>query len=417
MNAVFIKMILVTMLIFATAFVASATVTVEDEKYDSVVNFFDNIANIYASLGDTTKLQASNQPSATGSGDIVVSTDNGNPFTVYMIAQGWPAVICNPGENPSVFGGKCFVDEGVNLKNSLIYNAGIKDALEGTSTSLSVLDKQIAINNTLQTATLSLRLYVYWVRTVCDSSTEIEDGDTGSDTGTGFSDFDAHNGDRSKKQKVLRFAEGEGSVDEGGSSSCSTTNGTWEGWLSQTIPAPQEFNYSKTQNITYIIYAFVKQIETALAEEEFGFGMSGYIPLYSRTDLLKSILLQDTIPKKENVSLSLMYYEKYYKLVWDEARQIWYGEMINATSPPQIKTSGVQMIYNYSDRKVLSIQMNNNTVLEEFWVMSPFGRKNVTIGATKTTEIDFIEESMAPIGVILSFVILFYVIKRMIFGR
>lgn len=408
------KLAILVLVTISSIFSIAGNAQSDQEDYNTVVNFFDSITNTYADLGDTTNIQSNNKPISSGEGDIV--TSDAGPLTVYMIAQGWPAVICRPGENPNV-AGKCFVDEGVNLENTLIYSAGTKDALEGTSASLSIRDKQIVFNNTSQIVTISLQVYVYWIRHVCDSSTEIKDGtNTNSNTRTGFSGSDAGNGNGGRKQKVIRFAEGGGTVDEGGSSSCSTTNGTWDGWLSQTIPTPQEFKYNKIQNMTYVISPLMKLVNTPLTKAEFGFGIEGYLPSYSASSLLESILQKNTTPKNENVSMALSFNKNYYRIVWDEKRQIYYGELINVSNPPKIEVERARLFYDYANKTVSSLQIDNGTILNEFWIMSPFGKKNVTILAIKKEENKHNKDIVVVVSIILVFLFVFFCFKKII-GR
>ena len=373
MNAVFARTVSILMLVIAILSgisIASASIETEIKNYTAVVNFFGSITDTHAYLGDTTKMQNGNKPRS-GNGDIV--TSGGRLFTVYMIAQGWPAVMCKPGESPNVVGSQCFVDEDVNLEDTLIYSAGVKNLGKGVSTSFLVREKNITINNESGTVTLSLMMEVPWDRFVC--------------------------------------------VKHGNETFCSSSEGTWAGWLSQTIPAPKEFRYNKTQNMTYNSSFLVKLANTPLTEEEFGFGMEGHVPSYSTSGLLENILLKDTAPKNESVNITLSYYKEYYRIVWDEKRQIYYGELINMSNPPEIETNRARIFYDYMNKTVSSLQMDNDTVLTKFWIGSPFGRKDVTVNVVETTETDVMGESIVPINVTVTLILVFFVIKNLIFGR
>lgn len=417
MNAVFAGIVLALIPMFVT--ISSASPITEEEKYTTVVNFFESITNTYAYLGDTTKMQSNNKPSGPH-GDIV--TASGGLFTVYAIAQGWPAVMCKPGESPNVVGSSCFVGEGVVLKNALIYSAGVKDVDEDTSTSFSINEKRIVLDNLSRKITLSLRIRVEWTQTVCDSSSSDNSGTTTKSSILGLS-----GGNKKTQQfKLLRLSSSSSGSSGGSSSSgsdgpseshCSTSNGTWQGWLSQTIPTPKEFSYNKTQNMTYNNSFLVKLANTPLTKEEYGFGMEGYVPSYSKSDILKGILMKNVTQKNESVNIALSYYEKYYKISWDERRQIYYGELINVSNPPKIETNRARIFYDYSNKTVSSVQMDNSTVLRDFWVMSPFGRKNVTVNVIETKEADFVGDSIVLISILLALSVVFFAAKPLITGR
>jgi len=368
MKAVFVCIFLAIMLISMTS-IGSA----ETEDYIELLNLFSSIDNTHDDLGNTEKLQKMNSVKRGPGGDMV--TLRGNCFTIYMIVQGWPAVICEPNSDPNIIGSQCYIKDGVDLSNTLIYHAGVKDVADRSAASLEILKTTISENKTLGTITLLMDVEVDWARII-----------------------------KSKN--------------EDGSTTSYMISGTWKGSLSQTIPTPKVFNYSKTENIIYEHSGFNKVAKTSLAETRYGFTIKGYVPSYSISDTIKSILLQEVEPENESVNIALSFYKKYYEIVWDEKRQIYYGKLIEVSNLPKIEVTGAQMLYDYSNKSVSSIQMDNNTVLTEFSIMTPFGRKNVKMNVTNTVRTDFIKNSIEPISILLTFVLLFYAIQRLIFkGR
>ncbi len=363
MNIILVGIVFILILINIPDVIAIS----EEEKYVAVVNFFDSITNTYAYLGDTTKMQTNNRPSGPA-GDMV--TLSGGMFTVYMIVQGWPAEMCKPGQNPNIIGG-CFVDEGVDLENTLIYSAGISNAGYTTSASFSAGEKRLVFDDASGSVTVELPVQVYWTKKYCCT----KDGNSW------------------------------------------TVGETWYGLLSQTIPAPVIPRYNKTQNMMFKSSYLTKLVNTALVQEEFGFGMKGYIPSYSRSDVLKGILMKNITQKNESVNIALSYYEKYYVIKFDENRQIYYGELVNVSDSPKIEIDRARIFYDYSNKTVSSLQVSNATVLTDFWIMSPFGRKNVTVNVMEITENDTLSEAITPISVLLTFVVLFFAMKRLIFRR
>lgn len=309
-------------------------------------------AESYASFEEIDRLSTMNgQINNVAGGDMV--TADGPYFTAYLLFRGWPAVMCEPGGNPNIVG-KCFVDEDVNLEN-IIYSAGVKDIDPDTSARATIYEKRVVFNNTSEIATLSLKIYVYWVRNVCDSS---------------------------DSSSSLQFAESEGSDGEGSSASdCSSTNGTWERKLAQSIPAPQHIEYNKTHTIALTNYSWGLTANTSLTKEKFGFELIGHTSKCS-LELFSNPFNKSDCSKNTTISASISQISPHFRVVWNESRQIYYGQMLNPPMPPYMERKSILLIYNYSSEQVEGILLPEGGMIDEAYVITPFGGKKVDINIT-----------------------------------
>ncbi len=292
-------------------------------------------AENYIVFNETYRLNAmNNQVGNEPSGDII--TAGGAQYTVYLLFRGWPAMQCNAGKDPNTVG-ECFVDEGVNLKDTLLYSAGIKSTDSGISTSFEIGEERLLFDNISGMATLSLQTFVHWKKQYCESS--------------------------------------------GDSFYCWTEGGIWEDWLSISRPTPIKISYNKTQKIAIMNYSWGLVVNTSLVMEKFGFELVGHASKCS-LELISNPFNKSDCSKNETISASVSQISPYFRVKWNEGRQLYYGEMIDPAMPPYLEKKGIAIVYNTSSRQTEQILLPEGGTIDEAYVITPFGKKPVNLNVT-----------------------------------
>jgi len=399
-------------------FTMSANISIASEEDD-----FIKIIDSHANFNEIYRLNTMNNLIGSGPGGNMETAD-GPYFTVYLLFRGWQNTMCPQGENPSI--SRCFVDEGVDLNKTLLYSAGVKDVDEDTSTFFSIREKQIVFDNLSGMTTLSLRIRVEWIRVVCDSGGSDDDEDSTA-TEISFSGCPKVGNKKAQQFTLLRFSSsssggssessngngnGDGDDEGGGGSSCSTTNGTWEGWLSQTIPAPKHIEYNKTHTIALTNYSWGLTANTSLTKEKLGFLLIGHAPICS-VEISRNPFEDRDCSKNETISAEISKILPYFRIALDENRQLYYGELLNPSMPPYTDYKNIVIVYDNSSEQVKQILLPEGGMTDKAYVITPFGRKPVDLNVTAKIE----ESNSSQIIILwLIIIVLFVAMKLMLKG-
>jgi hypothetical protein len=336
-------------------FFMSANISTASEEDD-----FLNIFNDYKTFDRVSVLNEKNSRLGAGPGGNM-ATAGGPYFTVYMLFRGWPAMQCESGKNPTT--SRCFVEEGIDINNTFLYNVGIKDKARGTSAFSRIIKKRFDVNN--ESTTLLLLINVSWFHVECSDSKD-------------------------------------------GSSDCDRTKGFWENWLWQTIPTPQNITYNKTHTIALTNYSWGTTVNTSLTQEKLGFALIGNASVCS-VEIPRNPFENIDCSKNKTISAEISKILPYFRVAFDGNRQLYYGELLNPPMPPYVNYTSIVLIPNNESGQVEQILLPAGGAIDKAYVITPFGKKLVNLSINEKIE----ESNTSQIITLWLMIVLFFAAFRL----